>query len=55
MVIAAVLGTSFAITTGKGIEAALVVAVPAALVASTFELFAKTASSIFAHEGKEEI
>lgn len=49
IVIAAVLGTSFAITTGKGIEAALVVAVPAALVASTFELFAKTVSPIFAH------
>jgi mannose/fructose/N-acetylgalactosamine-specific phosphotransferase system component IIC len=49
IVIAAVLGTSFAITTGKGIEAALVVAVPAALVATTFELFAKTVSPIFAH------
>lgn len=49
IVIAAVLGTSFAITTGKGTEAALVVAVPAALVASTFELFAKTVSPVFAH------
>jgi mannose/fructose/N-acetylgalactosamine-specific phosphotransferase system component IIC len=49
IVIAAVLGTSFAITTGKGIEAALLVAVPAALVASTFELFAKTVSVVFVH------
>lgn len=49
IVIASVLGASFAITTGKGIEAALVVAVPAALVATTFELFAKTVSPIFVH------
>lgn len=49
LVIASVLGTSFAITTGKGIEAALVVAVPAALVATTFELFAKTVCPVFVH------
>ncbi|MGE5589458.1 MAG: PTS mannose/fructose/sorbose/N-acetylgalactosamine transporter subunit IIC [Bacillota bacterium] len=49
LVIASVLGTTFAITTGKGVEAALVVAVPAALVATTFELFAKTVSPVFAH------
>lgn len=48
-VIASVLGTVFAITTGKGVEAALVVAVPAAVVASTFELFAKTVCSFFVH------
>lgn len=49
MVIASVLGTAFAITTGEGIETALVVGIPAALVASTFELFAKTVSPVFVH------
>ena len=49
IVIASVLGTTFAITTGKGIEAALVVAVPTAIVATTFELFAKTVCPFFVH------
>ncbi|MGE5673534.1 MAG: PTS mannose/fructose/sorbose/N-acetylgalactosamine transporter subunit IIC [Mycobacterium leprae] len=49
LVIAGILGSAFAITTGKGVEAALVVAVPAALVGTTFELFAKTVSPIFVH------
>lgn len=49
VVIASVLGTTFAITTGQGLEAALLVAVPAAVVASTFELFAKTVSAVFVH------
>lgn len=49
LVIASVLGTAFAITTGKGVEAALLVAVPAAIVASSFELFAKTICPVFAH------
>jgi mannose/fructose/N-acetylgalactosamine-specific phosphotransferase system component IIC len=49
LVIASVLGTTFAITTGKGVAAALLVAVPAAVVASTFEMLAKIVCPVFVH------
>lgn len=45
--IGAVLGTAFAISTGQGIEAALLVAIPASLLGSFFEVLAKTFSSFF--------
>lgn len=45
--IGAVLGTAFAISTGQGVETALLVAVPAALLGSFFEVLAKTFSSVF--------
>src|SRR5690606_34199229 len=45
--IGAVLGTAFAISTGQGIEAALLVAIPASLLGSFFEVLAKTFSSEF--------
>ena len=41
------LGTAFAINSGESIEFALVVAVPAAILGSLFETFAKTISTIF--------
>lgn len=49
IVIATVLGTSFAIETGQGVETALLVGVPAAVVASSFELLAKGGSSFLVH------
>ncbi len=49
IVVASVLGTVTAILTGKGVAAALVVAVPAAVVATTFELFAKVICPVFVH------
>lgn len=45
--IGAVLGTAFAIATGQGVETALLIAVPAALLGSFFEVLAKTFSSFF--------
>lgn len=45
MVVASVLGTVFSITTGQGTEEALLIAIPAGVVASTFEIFAKTVVS----------
>jgi PTS system mannose-specific IID component len=41
------LGTAFAISQGLSLEEALVIAVPAALLGSFFELLAKTVSTIF--------
>ena len=46
MVVASVLGTAFTITTGQGTEQALLVAIPAGVVSSTFEIFAKTVVSV---------
>jgi PTS system mannose-specific IID component len=45
--IGAVLGTAFAISSGQGLETALVIAIPAALLGSFFELLAKTVSVFF--------
>lgn len=46
MVVASVIGSVFSITTGQGIESALLVAIPCGVIASTFEIFAKTAVSV---------
>ncbi len=45
--IGSVLGTAFAILSGQGIETALAIAIPAALLGSFFELIAKTVSTVF--------
>lgn len=45
--IASVLGTAFAISSGQGVKAGLLVAIPAALLGSFFELLAKGVSTIF--------
>lgn len=45
--IGGVVGTALAIASGQGLETALVIAVPAALLGSFFELLAKTASTFF--------
>jgi PTS system mannose-specific IID component len=45
--IGSVLGTAFAIFAGEGLEEALVIAVPAAILGSFFELLAKGISSAF--------
>ena len=45
--IGAVLGTAFAISSGQDIQAALVIAIPAALVGTLFEIFAKTICTFF--------
>jgi len=50
IVIGGVLGTATAILTGQGVEAALAVGIPAALVGSAFEVFAKTICSFFIHQ-----
>ncbi|MEA4895156.1 MAG: PTS sugar transporter subunit IIC [Oscillospiraceae bacterium] len=47
--IASVLGTAVSVTSGTGLEGALVVAIPTAVVATSFELFAKTVCSFLAH------
>ena len=47
--IASALGTSVAITSGTGLEGAMVVALPVAVVASTFETFAKATCAFFVH------
>lgn len=47
--IASVLGTAIAISNNSGLEGALLVAVPTAVVAGIFELFAKTVCSFLAH------
>ncbi len=47
--IASVLGTAVSVTSGSGLEGALLVAIPTAVVASTFELFAKTVCSFLGH------
>ncbi len=47
--IASVLGTAISVTSGTGLEGALLVAIPTAVVASTFELFAKTVCSFLGH------
>lgn len=47
--IASALGTSAAILSGTGLEGAMVVALPVAVVASTFETFAKAACAFFMH------
>lgn len=51
--IGAVLGTAFAISSGQGIETALVIAVPAALLGSFFELLAKTVSVFFVNAAEK--
>lgn len=45
--IGSILGTAFAISTGQDLESALLIAVPAALLGSLAELFAKGISSAF--------
>ena len=50
IVIGGILGTATAILTGEGVEAALAVGIPAALVGSAFEVFAKTICSFFIHQ-----
>lgn len=47
--IASALGTAGAILTGTGLEGAMVVALPVAVVASTFETFAKATCAFFVH------
>lgn len=47
--IGSALGTTIAITSGTGLEGAMVVAVPVAVVASTFEMFAKTFCAFSVH------
>lgn len=47
--IASALGTTGAIISGTGLEGAMVVALPVAVVASTFETFAKAACAVFVH------
>lgn len=47
--IASALGTAGAIVSGSGLEGAMVVALPVAVVASTFETFAKAVSAFFVH------
>lgn len=47
--IGSALGTTIAITSGTGLEGAMVVAVPTAVVASTFETFAKAGCAAFVH------
>jgi fructoselysine and glucoselysine-specific PTS system IIC component len=49
VVMATVLGTAFAIRNGEGVETALLVAVPTAVVAVSFELFAKGSCSFLVH------
>jgi PTS system mannose-specific IIC component/fructoselysine and glucoselysine-specific PTS system IIC component len=50
IVIGGILGTATAIVTGQGAEAALAVGIPAALVGSALEVFAKTICSFFIHQ-----
>ncbi|MCC6145952.1 MAG: PTS system mannose/fructose/sorbose family transporter subunit IID, partial [Anaerolineaceae bacterium] len=45
--IGSVLGTAFAISAGLSIEAALLIAIPASIIGSFFELLAKTFSTFF--------
>lgn len=47
--VATVLGTAFAIQAGEGVETALLIGIPAAVVASTFELVAKGGTSFLVH------
>lgn len=47
--IASALGTTAAILSGTGLEGAMVVALPVAVVATTFETFAKAACAFFVH------
>ena len=47
--IASALGTAVAVTSNSGLEGAMVVALPVAVVASTFETLAKAASAGFVH------
>ena len=47
--IGSVLGTALSITSNTGLEGAFMVAIPTGLVASSFELFAKTVCSFLAH------
>lgn len=49
IVLAAVIGTAFAIEAGEGVETALLVAIPAGVVATVFELLAKTGCSFLVH------
>ena len=49
VVLATVIGTSFAIETGGGAQTAFLIGVPAAIVSSSFELLAKGGSSFLVH------
>jgi fructoselysine and glucoselysine-specific PTS system IIC component len=52
IVIGGVLGTAFAITGNMGVEAALLIAVPASLVGSSLEVFIKTICSFFVRKSE---
>src|ERR1700754_4755968 len=51
--IATAVGTAFAVESHQGVQAALLAAVPAAVVGTLFELFAKTACSFLNHPADE--
>ncbi len=51
--IGAAIGTALAVGSGNGVEAALVVAVPAAIIGTFFELFAKTVCSFLVHRADQ--
>ncbi len=52
VVIGGTLGVAAAVTTGQGVEAALAVGLPAALIGSAFEVFTKTLCSFFVHSAE---
>ena len=52
VVIGGTLGVAAAVTTGQGVEAALAVGLPAALIGSAFEVFTKTVCSFFIHSSE---
>jgi mannose/fructose/N-acetylgalactosamine-specific phosphotransferase system component IID/mannose/fructose/N-acetylgalactosamine-specific phosphotransferase system component IIC len=52
VVIGGTLGVAAAVTTGQGVEAALAVGLPAALIGSAFEVLTKTACSFFVHSSE---
>jgi mannose/fructose/sorbose-specific phosphotransferase system IID component len=52
VVIGGTLGVAAAVTTGQGVEAALAVGLPAALIGSAFEVMTKTVCSFFVHSSE---
>jgi fructoselysine and glucoselysine-specific PTS system IIC component len=46
-------GTAFAVESHQGVQAALLAAIPAAVVGTLFELFAKTACSFLVHPAED--
>jgi fructoselysine/glucoselysine PTS system EIIC component len=51
--IATAVGTAFAVESHQGVQAALLAAIPAAVVGTLFELFAKTVCSFLVHPADE--